>query len=80
MNPSFSATEHHVHRPHVATAGCVIVFLVNLSGITGMFPIVIKENTGSIERTNPDGQVAAATVSGTCVELRSLKWEIFGRC
>ncbi len=47
MKPYFSATEHHVHRPRVATASSLIVFSMNLSRLTGIFLIVINENTGS---------------------------------
>jgi hypothetical protein len=64
MCPYFNATEHHVHQPRVATAGSMIVFSVNLSGITGIFPIVIDANTGSMEKTNQIGQVAVTPVSG----------------
>jgi hypothetical protein len=49
MSPYFNATEHRAHQPRVVTAGSMIVFSMNLSGITGIFPIVINENTGSMK-------------------------------
>jgi hypothetical protein len=40
--PYFSATEHHVQQTGVAAASSLIVFFVNLSGITGIVPMVIN--------------------------------------
>jgi hypothetical protein len=45
MSPYFNATGNYAPRWGVVVASSIIVFLVNLSGITGIFPMVIDKKT-----------------------------------
>jgi hypothetical protein len=47
---------HHAHQSGVAAASSPIVFSGNLSGITGIVPMVIDEKTGSMGKTDQEGQ------------------------
>jgi hypothetical protein len=68
--PCFSGTEHHVRQTGVVAASSLIVFSVNLSGITGIVPEAIDEKTGSTGRTDQEGQRSETTVSGITIKLR----------
>jgi hypothetical protein len=48
----------------VAAASFTVVFSVNLSGITGIVPIVINEKIGSMRKIDQEEQESEKTVSG----------------
>jgi hypothetical protein len=59
---------HHAHQSGVAAASSLIVFSVNLSGITG-----IDEKTGSMGKTDQEGQRVRNNGIRIWADLRDLR-------